>query len=219
MAKYIIFDAGTLINLSQNGLLEAFKELSKIFQGEFLITPTVKYESIDHPLKIKRFEWGAVRIQHLLEENIIKLITDTDLASLEDLNKQTQNVLDTVNGSFSSGSKNIHLIERGEAECLALSIILNIAEGSAKQSDREFGQYLQRSLGSTSEVVACLDIMRDLNMMTERIYRLYLAKCDKIARQLGGFLSPELGTMEHPKCSRQLPSKAPPGCLGREQVP
>ena len=68
MTKYIILDSGALINMTMNGLLETFEQLSHIFQGEFLITPAVKYESIEHPLQIKRFEWGALRINKLLED-------------------------------------------------------------------------------------------------------------------------------------------------------
>jgi predicted nucleic acid-binding protein len=107
-----------------NGLLETFEQLSHIFQGEFLITPAVKYESIEHPLQIKRFEWGALRINKLLEDEVIKSIEDEDPVSKEELNKKTQEILDSVNSSFSLDGKQIYLIEKGEAECLAMSLLL-----------------------------------------------------------------------------------------------
>jgi four helix bundle protein len=40
----------------------------------------------------------------------------------------------------------------------ALSISLNVAEGSAKYSDRDFKRYLENSLGSVNESFACIDI-------------------------------------------------------------
>ena len=43
-----------------------------------------------------------------------------------------------------------------------LSVILNIAEGSGKDSDKEFKRYIQNSLGSLNESVACLDIVGNL---------------------------------------------------------
>ena len=46
--KVLIFDSGSLISLSINGLLEELKKLKKIFNGEFIITKEVKKE--DHLL-------------------------------------------------------------------------------------------------------------------------------------------------------------------------
>ena len=67
MTKYLIFDSGSVINMTENCLLSVFRDLNKVFQGEFIITDEVKYETIDHPLKIKKFGWGAIRIQSLLD--------------------------------------------------------------------------------------------------------------------------------------------------------
>ena len=53
MKKAIIFDSGTLISFSMNGLLPELRELKKIFNGKFLITKDVKREVIDKPIKIK----------------------------------------------------------------------------------------------------------------------------------------------------------------------
>jgi four helix bundle protein len=69
----------------------------------------------------------------------------------------------------------------------ALLIILNIAEGSAKKSDKEFYRFLQVALGSVSEVYACLDIMRDSNFINIEAFKKLTGDCENIAKQLGGF--------------------------------
>jgi hypothetical protein len=125
MSKYLIFDSGALINLSQNSLLTIFREIKNIFEGEFLITPEVKYETISHPLKIKRFEWGAMRIDSLVQEKILKIPFDEKIINEAELKEKTEEVLNIANTLFTAKEKNIHLIERGEAECMALSLILS----------------------------------------------------------------------------------------------
>lgn len=122
MTKYIIFDSGALINLTQNGLLEHLESLEKVFQGEFIITPAVKYESIEHPLQIKKFEWGALRISHLLEDEVVR--ESGDLIDNHELDIKTHEVMETANNLLFSSGKPIHLIEKGEAECLALCLLL-----------------------------------------------------------------------------------------------
>lgn len=68
----------------------------------------------------------------------------------------------------------------------ALSICLNIAEGSAKYSDKDFKRYVENSLGSVNESFACLDIAYD----NELILRADISKlkllAESIAKQLGG---------------------------------
>ncbi|MEK6844901.1 MAG: hypothetical protein AABX44_01460, partial [Nanoarchaeota archaeon] len=61
--KVLIFDSGSLISLSMNGLLEELKKLKKIFNGEFIITKEVKKEVVDEPIKIKMYELEALKIQ------------------------------------------------------------------------------------------------------------------------------------------------------------
>ncbi len=69
----------------------------------------------------------------------------------------------------------------------SISICLNIAEGSAKASDRDFRRYLQNSLGSVNEVVSCLDIAMTLSLITSHKYDNLMEKAKNIAKQLGGF--------------------------------
>ncbi|MCX6741217.1 MAG: four helix bundle protein [Candidatus Parcubacteria bacterium] len=69
----------------------------------------------------------------------------------------------------------------------ALSVILNIAEGSAKKSDKDFAKFLQISLGSINEVFACLDIMNESKLISQTNFEKLKLQCADIAKQLGGF--------------------------------
>ena len=70
----------------------------------------------------------------------------------------------------------------------ALSIILNIAEGSARKSDIEFARFLEISIASLNEVVACLDIMKDLKRLNEKEYKNLINSSEELAKQFGGFI-------------------------------
>src|SRR3989344_9539067 len=66
----------------------------------------------------------------------------------------------------------------------SLSVVLNIAEGSGKSSDRDFNRYIHNALGSVYEVTACLDIAKDLARLdTEVLVTRHYA----LRKQLGSF--------------------------------
>ena len=69
----------------------------------------------------------------------------------------------------------------------SLSIVLNIAEGSAKKSDKDFNRYIQNSLGSASELSAALEIVRDFNLVNISKVMEIEKSLTEIAKQLGGF--------------------------------
>ena len=69
------------------------------------------------------------------------------------------------------------------------SILLNIAEGSDRYSDLDFGRFLNNALTSLNEVIACFDCALDDGYVTEIIHAEYLAKADNLARQLKAFSS------------------------------
>lgn len=69
----------------------------------------------------------------------------------------------------------------------ALSVILNIAEGSAKKSDKDFNRYIKNSLGSINECVAGLDIAFQERLISEEMFEKLVNMASEIAHQLGGF--------------------------------
>jgi len=123
MKKAIIFDAGTIINFSINGLLDLLKKLKGIFNGEFLITEDVRYEVVKRPLKVKKFELSALRVNQLIKEGTLKLPSSVNIKDSE-IEKRTKELLNVSNRMFSARNHYLHLIDKGEASCLALSEIL-----------------------------------------------------------------------------------------------
>lgn len=121
--KVIIFDAGALISLSMNGLLDELQKLKGIFNGEFLITKQVKSEAIDNPIKIKYFGFEALKVQQLLDDGILKM-TDSYGISSSLIDSETEKIMNIANGLFMNSNNKINIMQLGEASCLALSKIL-----------------------------------------------------------------------------------------------
>ena len=69
----------------------------------------------------------------------------------------------------------------------AFSIILNIAEGSGKTSDRELNRFIDISLGSVNELLASTDVLKDNKFITDSEFNEILNKLTSISSQLGGF--------------------------------
>ena len=69
----------------------------------------------------------------------------------------------------------------------ALSIVLNIAEGSAKGSDKDFNRYIKNSLGSATELSAAFEIAHDLGLINADEYKLLDVQIREVIKQLGGF--------------------------------
>lgn len=122
--KIIIFDASTLITLAMNGLFDEFVALKKIFDGKFIITKEVKYEAIDRPSTIKRFELESLKIRKLLEDGILEMPSSLKINDGE-VTRLSMKILETANKTYSEHGKNIHLLDTGECSCLALSRILS----------------------------------------------------------------------------------------------
>src|SRR3989344_4196246 len=122
-SKAIIFDSGTLISFSMNGVTDLIRELRGIFKGKFLITSEVKKEIIDTPLRIKKFELEALKIKQLLDDRILEMPSSIGIKDAEIATKANE-ILNLANSFFIGNGKEIHLIDFGDASCLALSRFL-----------------------------------------------------------------------------------------------
>ena len=122
--RAIIFDSGALISFSMNGITDIIKKLKEIFKGRFLITSEVKKEIIDVPMKIKRFELEALKLKQLLDERILEFPSSFGIKDSE-VTKKRDEILNIANSTFNSEGKDIHIMDTGEASCLALGKMLN----------------------------------------------------------------------------------------------
>jgi len=69
----------------------------------------------------------------------------------------------------------------------AISIMLNIAEGFGRKTDKELKQYLVQAHGSCAEIQAALYIALDQSYVTENVFRQLYDFADEISRMLMGF--------------------------------
>lgn len=123
--KYLIFDAGPIISLTMNGMISVLEKLKEDFEGEFILTSSVKQEVIDRPLKIKKYALEAIQVQALLDKKIFRMAEEIiDKITLE---KETKKILKISSGVLRvahTGEK-INLIQEGEASCIAFSLLCN----------------------------------------------------------------------------------------------
>ena len=118
--KALIFDSGALINLSMNGLLYLLKKLKENCDCKFLITKEVKYEVVDRPIGINRFELGALRVQNLIDTGILETPSSLNISE-EKMNAKTNELMEIANHSVEINRKWVKIVSEGEMSCLALS--------------------------------------------------------------------------------------------------
>ena len=121
--KAIIFDSSTLITLTINGLDSLLRDIKKNSQTKFIVTNDVAYETVKRPLNIKRFELEALKIEELMKEKVLETPESIGIKS-QDIEKGTKEILDQTNKIFRARNNFIHIIDLGEASCLALSNLL-----------------------------------------------------------------------------------------------
>jgi len=116
--KALILDSSSIITLALNNLLGVLELLKKSFGGKFLITPKIKEEIIDNPLKQKRFELEALLISTLLKKGVI------EVSAPAGLEKEIKNIMGMANNAFIADGETINILHEGESSCFALANLL-----------------------------------------------------------------------------------------------
>lgn len=124
MTKALIFDTGTLINLSMNGLLYILPALKEKTKVRFVITHSVKYEVVDRPMNVPRFELGALRVRNMIDSGVIELPQTFSIAH-DQITSKTNELMELANHSVKSKGKWIKIVSDAEISCLALSNFLS----------------------------------------------------------------------------------------------
>lgn len=116
--KYLVFDAGPLISLALGGMIDILGKLKKK-NIEFVITSSVRKESIEKAMNIKKYKLDAMRISTLIEKGILK--NSSEFVPDEELRKETDKVKSLAKQVLRAKQERIELIHDGEASCLAFS--------------------------------------------------------------------------------------------------
>ena len=71
----------------------------------------------------------------------------------------------------------------------AVSVPVNIAEGSAKRSTKEFLNFLNIAYGSSQEIEVLIELSKDIGYINEEDYERIYEEIDKVNRKLFAFIS------------------------------
>ena len=94
------------------------------------------------------------------------------------LHKEIVNTTKTIPKEF--------LYLRDQLRRSSLSPVLQIAEGSAKRSDKDFNRYVEISMGSANETAAGLDVAFEQGLIGREKFQELLQLCEEVVNQLGG---------------------------------
>ena len=78
---------------------------------------------------------------------------------------------------------------RNQIRRAGISVMLNIAEGPARRTDREFCQYLFIASGSLAEIKSALYISLDQGYLTEKDVDSPYQQADRISRMLSRLIT------------------------------
>jgi len=109
-----------------------------------------------------------------------------------------QFVIDVYQKSKNFPKEEIHNIT-SQLRRASVSIPLNIAEGSAKASDREFAYFLNVSYASAKEVEVLLNLCHDLKYLSKQDSELLSFKLDELNAKLYLFLRNVESRVKSPK--------------------
>ena len=119
MLGTLVVDSSSLISLSSSCLFDLIGELSKL-GIRFVVSKTVAEESVYNPLRIKRFELNALRIDRGISKGWLHVAK---------LNRKDriylQKIMENANTCFFSNRGHIKIIHEGEAEALVLANKMN----------------------------------------------------------------------------------------------
>jgi|SRR3989344_64746 len=176
--KSLVFDTSSIISISTNNLLDRLFELKKSYNGEFLISNSVKEELIDNPLKTKRFEFQAVLIADAVGKGRFKFFDNLAVKNKAAI------LMNVANNIFSIGGKPLRILDRAEIEGLVLAGVVKadayvVDERTLRllvEDYRKLQQLLERKFHNDVEVdkrnlknfneLANVKIIRSVELMT-----------------------------------------------------
>ena len=109
----IVCDSSSLISLAETCNIAALAFLRERSQARFVIPPSVHREIITCPINIPHLEFSAVRLNKLVVDGIVSVVSSPQLAA------STREILYLANSVFRLDGRPLEIVHAGEAECLA----------------------------------------------------------------------------------------------------
>ncbi len=121
MTKDVLCDSGSLISLTSSCLDNLLYFFAEKHGVRFIITPTVEYESVLHPLQsnMRKYLFSAVRIKDAIDDGVV-VVTDP---KVED---ESRRLMNAANNLFYAKGHPLRLIQAGESEILASALEMGI---------------------------------------------------------------------------------------------
>lgn len=198
--KVLFFDAGPIITLVMARLAWILPELKRKLNGRFYITPAVKYELVDRPLTVRRFEFEALQVLKMIREGVLVIFENIPRQKVSEL-------ISLANTSFRIDGKTMDVIQEGEMESAAAAIALG-AEGIVMDE-----RTLRLFIENNREMKALLEMRFQKQVLPD------MKKMDKFSSALQGLTiirSIELVGVAY--ALGLLESYVPEGKNGREQL-
>ena len=117
--KSIFFDAGPVISLATNNLLEVLGKLKSRYNGKFYFSGAVKKELIDVPFNSRKFKFEAIQIMKAVENGVFEIFPE------EKTSKLTNSLLDLANNIYFAEGTGIRIVHKGEIDSIAGAKILD----------------------------------------------------------------------------------------------
>lgn len=110
----IVCDSSSIISLGSTCVIDALRFMEEKAGTDFIIPPAVQEEIVGHAFKVNKYRFSALRMKNLVREGVLDLVEPKGIA------EEGRRIMETANLIYSVRGKPLPLIQKGEAECLAL---------------------------------------------------------------------------------------------------
>lgn len=110
----IVFDSSALISLTDSCFVHALQMMRRKYSGKFVIPPSVEYECVVHPRKVRMHALHALRIARAIKDRVLEVVDVRETG-------RVKAILNHANSAFYVNGKPLELLQVGEAEALALA--------------------------------------------------------------------------------------------------
>ncbi len=182
--KALFFDAGPVITLVMSRLSWILPHLKQKYGAPFYLTPAVKYELVDRPLSIKRFEFEALQVMKLIRDGVFEIYDKVP-------QQQVKSLQTLANSTFKIGRKSMDIIQSGEMESVA-SVLQNPGS-SIVMDERTLRLLIESGKDLTSllsrrfhkEVTSDMQKIKDFQLRTKGVSIIRSVELVGVAYKLG----------------------------------